>query len=146
VPIGGTPIDPRPAARIILVPKDANVKPLTFTLRLETDEVIDQWLASLPDFDEQEQAVTIEAVLNDPAFGESRKSRIERLKFARYAATIANFVAIAFCSVGVPFFLHANVPQHAVITIIAAMPFLSVMAIIMSKGLYSVRRLQTIFR
>jgi hypothetical protein len=113
---------------------------------METDQVIDQWLASLPDFDEQEQAVAIEAILNDPAFGESRKSRIERLKFARYAATIANFVAIAFFFVEVPFFLPTNVPRPAVITIIAAMPFLSVMAIIMSKGLYSVRRLQTIFR
>lgn len=90
--------------------------------------------------------MAIEAILNDPAFGESRKSRIERMKFARHAATIVDFVAIAFFIVGGPFLLHANVPQHAVITIIAAMPFLSVMAIIMSKGLFSVRRLQTIFR
>lgn len=41
IPVPAGASDPRPAARIILVPKDANVRPLKFTLTMETDEVID---------------------------------------------------------------------------------------------------------
>lgn len=138
----GMHIDPRPAARITLVPKDASVTPLTFTLKMNTDEVIDQWLASLPDLDQREQAAIISAFLDDAAFDKSEKKRAARLAFARSAATTAN-IASETVSFGSLLLWHETAFQPAIFVVIAAIPLLALATIIMTKGFYSARRIGT---
>jgi hypothetical protein len=126
------------------VPKDTSEQPLTFPFNMNTDEVFDHWLASLPDIDKREQAA-VDELLTDPAYGESKEKHAARLAIARAVSNAVNIAAVVIC-IGAVMFLRLFAPHPAIIAVIAALPLMALMAIIMSKGLYYSGQLQANLR
>ncbi|MEJ2227845.1 MAG: hypothetical protein P8Y67_06330 [Alphaproteobacteria bacterium] len=125
---------PRPET-ITLVPKNPDIQPLKFSYELVKDKVFEQWLASLPDITEQEQAAAVDAILADPALGENKEKRAKQLAFVRSIAKNANFAAVVICF-GAWIYMHVFAPHLAIFAVIAVMPPLALINIIMFKRLY----------
>ncbi len=64
---------------LFLVPKDDRAKKLRILNVLETDAVLESWLASLPDLDKLQREEDLKELLQNPSFGGTEDARAKRL-------------------------------------------------------------------
>jgi len=123
---------------VTLFPKQKGGKPLKFSLNYKTDAYFDRWLASIPDLDSQDYQETVAEILHNPDFGGTVEERAAHLKRAHAIAWVLNG---AGGLVSLWLLLAPDLVPEAYIWLIAAlaaMPPLAVLAVILSKGLYTI--------
>jgi hypothetical protein len=116
-----------------LVPVRQDQRTLSINLSYDTDFVLDDWIAALPDLDKVEAQRAEEAVASNAALGPTRDVRLARLATARRIATWMNYAAFA---VGTCWLLYSR-PNMAMFAVLATLPWLAILLAWRSGGLYS---------
>ena len=99
----------------------------------ESDEVLQSWLASLPDLDARERAQAEAELLRSTALGGSEAERLRALRRAKTTARVANGVAIAATLWGWIF----PRPYLAAVSTLAALPLAAIALLASGRGRYA---------
>jgi TPR repeat protein len=128
-------------ATLILVPRDVGTKKFKIPCVHRTDAVFDDWLKQLPDLDvidakrAQEELQRSEAeIAIAPEFGRTPAQRLARLALARKLAKALHVAVIVL-------YVWAMVdprPYTLVIALLAAMPWLAVVLVVGTRGLFRI--------
>jgi hypothetical protein len=119
---------------LVLVPHDDAQKRLKIPLLLRRDAVFNAWLADLPDLDAQEVAESQNRLAIDPDLGfrsEDRLSQVDRAKRISKPLNVAAFLALLWAM----FLPH---PYKLLISVLAALPLLTLLLLIRSRGIYQI--------
>ncbi|MGO9486182.1 MAG: hypothetical protein ACLPX9_16630 [Rhodomicrobium sp.] len=124
---------------LFLVPKDDRTKKLRILYVIETDAVLEGWLASLPDLDKRQREEDLKEVLQNHSFGATEQARAKSLALARRAASLLNGAG-AVLALGTMTILLELIPGYYwwLIAALAALPPLAVMLVIASNGLFCI--------
>jgi hypothetical protein len=117
-----------------LTPRDKGNKKLKIGMTMRTDAAFDAWLASITDLDAAELAKSETQIASELEFGLTPEQRAETLGNARTTAKWLTRIAWVV-SIGGWFYPR---PYQLIMAILAALPLITVMLVVQSKGLYQV--------
>lgn len=120
------------ASTLVLVPRSHGAKKLKLAMIFSTDAAFDAWFSNLPDLDADEIQQSEVQLLADPELGFHSDTRKERVAEARRIArnlTIAAWIAFFWAVL----FPH---PYGLVMLVAAALPLVSLILLVRSKGIY----------
>lgn len=100
---------------------------------LETDAVLQSWVAAIADLDAQQRAHSERAYLGEPTDQVTRNEKLQRLRSATRVARIANGATLMLCG-WAWFYPH---PYLLVVGLLAIVPVIAVLVAAMGKGAYS---------
>jgi hypothetical protein len=118
----------------VLSLRDPQAKALKLPQGLRTDATWDAWLASLPDLDAQAVRDLEAEVAANPELGQTPQERLAKLATARRLARGASFATYAAAAWGYFYPL----PYGLALLTLAALPWLALVVVAKSRGLYRV--------
>jgi hypothetical protein len=118
---------------IRLFPARRGVKTFTLLQDLAGDRAYDNWLASVPDLDEQDDRAAAQEILGNPQFGATVEGRAKRLQWAQAIGGAANGAASVLCI----WFLSFPQPYGFLAAAMALTPPTAFAMFVASKGLFS---------
>lgn len=120
---------------LILSARDRHVRDLKVSYSgLRTDAAWDAWMAALPDLDVQEaQALEAEVAAN-PELGTTPEERLGRLATGRKRAQWANYITYAVAAWG---YIYPR-PYAAAVLALVALPWVAIVLVAKSAGLYRI--------
>lgn len=119
---------------LVLIPHSAHQKKLKLALALRTDPAFDAWFADIPDFDAKEVAESQADLNADPDLGFHSEDRKQRVAQAKQTAKVLNVIAWIALLWG----FIAPRPYLLVISVLAALPIVSVVLLVRSRGIYQI--------
>lgn len=119
---------------LVLIPRSSHHKNLKLALALRTDAAFDAWFADIPDFDAKEVAESQADLNADPDLGFHSEDRKQRVAHAKQTAKVLNVIAWIALLWG----FVAPRPYHLVISVLAALPIVSLVLLVRSRGIYQI--------
>ena len=119
---------------LVLIPRSSHHKNLKLALALRTDAAFDAWFADIPDFDAKEVAESQADLNADPDLGFHSEDRKQRVAHAKQTAKVLNVIAWIALLWG----FVAPRPYLLVISVLAALPIVSVVLLVRSRGIYQI--------
>jgi hypothetical protein len=119
---------------LVLVPHSAHQKKLKLALALRTDAAFDAWFADIPDLDAKEVAESEAKLHADPDVGFHSEERKHRVAQAKRTAKVLNIIAWIALLWG----FIAPRPYVLVISVLIALPIVSIVLLARSRGIYQI--------
>jgi len=129
---GRRKIDAQYVSVIALVPKRPELKQLKITQVMQTDALLEAWLATLPDLDAEDLQKSAAEIAASRDLGRTPDQRLERLVAAR---RLAKGLAVVSVAVSIWAFVNPD-PYEFAIAALAAMPLIAIMLVVKSSRLY----------
>ena len=117
---------------LVLVSRLENQKDLKIPLYIQTDDVFQEWLASVSDFDAQEQAKSLAELTDNTELGNTPSERSERVKQGKRVEIALNIGTGVF---GLWSWIYPQ-PKILVIPVLAALPIVALIVLARSNGLF----------